>query len=47
VDILDLSFVADHFGQTNTHPEWNATADVSTNNEIDIFDIVFVASRFT
>jgi parallel beta-helix repeat protein len=47
VNILDLSLVAGHFGQTNTHPQWNVTADVSTNNEIDIYDIVFVASRFS
>jgi hypothetical protein len=47
VDITDLSIIAGHFGQTNTHPLWNVTADVVTDNEIDIYDIVFVASRFT
>jgi hypothetical protein len=47
VDILDLDRVATHFGQSNAHPLWNVTADVVADNEIDIFDIVFVASRFT
>lgn len=46
VDILDLSFIASHFGQTNSHPQWNATADVVPDNEIDIYDVVFVANRF-
>jgi hypothetical protein len=47
VDINDLVLMALHFGQKNSHPLWNATADVVANNEIDIFDVVFVASRFT
>jgi parallel beta-helix repeat protein len=47
VDIIDIGIVATHFGQTPSHQDWNATADIVANNEIDIFDIVFVASRFT
>jgi hypothetical protein len=47
VDINDLSFIGGHFGKKNTHPQWNVTADVVANNEIDIYDVVFVASRFT
>jgi parallel beta-helix repeat protein len=47
VNINDLVFVSTHFGQTSSHPQWNATADVMADNEIDIYDIVFVASRFT
>jgi hypothetical protein len=47
VDIIDIGFVATHFGRTNAHPQWDATADVVANNEIDIYDVVFVASRFT
>lgn len=47
VDIFDLDFVAIHFGQTDSHQDWNATADVVENGEIDIYDVVFVASRFT
>jgi hypothetical protein len=47
VDILDLALIALHFGQKNTHPQWNATIDIIVNGEIDIFDIVFVASRFS
>ncbi len=47
VNINDLSFIGTHFGQSNAHPAWNVTADVVANNEIDIYDVVFVASRFT
>jgi hypothetical protein len=47
VDIKDLVLMALHFGQSNAHPLWNATVDMVANNEIDIFDVVFVASRFT
>jgi hypothetical protein len=47
VDILDLITVATHFGLTPSSPDWNATADVVANSKIDIYDIVFVASRFT
>jgi len=46
VDIGDLAIIARHFGKRRTHPRWNATADVVVNNEIDVYDIVFVASRF-
>ena len=41
VDIGDLIIVASNFG-TN-----NAVADTDSNGIVDIFDIVFVASRFT
>jgi hypothetical protein len=47
VDIFDLDIVAIHFGQTQSHQDWDETADVVPNNEIDVFDVVFVASRFT
>jgi len=47
VDVLDLGIIALNFGKRNTHPEWNATADVILSNEIDIYDLVFVASRFS
>jgi hypothetical protein len=47
VDINDLSFIGIHFGRTNTHPQWNLAADLVANNEIDIYDVVFVASRFS
>jgi hypothetical protein len=46
VDIQDLTIVSLHFGQTESHQDWNATADVVPNGEIDVFDVVFVASRF-
>jgi parallel beta-helix repeat protein len=47
VDIIDLGIITTHFGQTQSHQDWNATADVVPNYEIDVFDVVFVASRFT
>jgi hypothetical protein len=47
VDIMDLQIIALHFGQTNAHQNWNVTADVIASNEIDIYDIIWVASRFT
>lgn len=47
VDIFDLNILALHFGQTQSHQDWNATADIVSNNEIDVYDLVFVARRFT
>ena len=47
VNIYDLIKIASHFGQISTHQDWDPTADVVQNDEIDIFDVVFVASRFT
>ncbi|NIO21851.1 MAG: hypothetical protein GTN76_14255 [Candidatus Aenigmarchaeota archaeon] len=47
VDIADLAIIALHFGKRNIHPQWNATADVMVSDEIDVYDIVYVASRFT
>jgi hypothetical protein len=47
VDILDLTIVTSHFGLNDSDQEWNATADVVPDSIIDIYDVVFVASRFT
>jgi hypothetical protein len=47
VDILDLSLVIGIFGVGENDPEWNATMDVTPDGGIDIFDVVFVASRFS
>jgi hypothetical protein len=44
VDIIDLGVVAGDFGKTSN---FDPRADVVPNNEIDVFDVVFVASRFT
>jgi len=44
VDIQDLTIVATNFGLTTGFEQ---AADTDSNNVIDIFDIVFVASRFT
>jgi hypothetical protein len=44
VDILDLGIIAGDFGKTSG---FDPRADVVPNNEIDVFDVVFVASRFT
>ncbi len=46
VDILDLSFVASHFGETPADGSWNVSADIVANNEIDVFDLVTVGSSF-
>jgi hypothetical protein len=47
INLLDLGIVTSLFGLTSSDVGWNATADVIPNGEIDIFDLVFVASRFT
>jgi len=44
VDIADLIIVAKNFGLTSGY---DSAADTDSNNVIDIFDVVFVASRFT
>lgn len=44
VNILDLGIIATNFGKISGYdPE----ADVVENTEIDTFDVVFVASKFT
>jgi hypothetical protein len=47
IDIADISAVAAVFGETASSPDWNAKTDVIPDGQIDIFDIVFVASRFS
>jgi len=47
IDIYDLTIVTTRLGLTNSDSGWNATMDVVQNGEIDIYDIVFVASRFS
>ncbi len=44
VDIQDLIMVAGDFGKKHN---FNPKADTDNNNEIDIYDVVFVASRLT
>jgi len=44
VDIQDITIVATNFGLT---AGFDNRADTDSNNIIDIFDVVFVASRFT
>jgi hypothetical protein len=44
VDIDDLIIVTRDFGRTSGY---DARADTIINGEIDIYDVVFVASRFT
>jgi hypothetical protein len=45
VDIADLSAVAAVFGKNPSSPDWNAKTDVIPDGQIDIFDLVYVASR--
>ncbi|UCD07633.1 MAG: hypothetical protein JSW41_01545 [Candidatus Aenigmatarchaeota archaeon] len=47
VDIDDLVIVTSHFGLKDSDPGWNETADIIENGEIDIYDAVFIAGRFT
>jgi hypothetical protein len=46
VNILDLSFIGTHFGETPADGSWDATADLVANSEVDIFDLVTVGSSF-
>ncbi len=46
VNILDLSFVASHFGEIPTDGSWNVSADLVVNSEIEIFDLVTIGSSF-
>lgn len=48
VNLLDLQEVTSRFGMVDTDPGWDPIADLTAPyGEIDIFDVVFVASRFT
>ncbi len=47
VDILDMTVVAAAFGSILGDPDYNATADFDANSLIDIFDLAYVAIRFT
>jgi len=44
IDVADLSIVASDFGKTSGY---NSKSDTNTDGIVDIFDVVFVASRFT
>lgn len=46
VNILDLNLVIHDFGLTNIDSQWNDIMDVIPDGEIDIYDVVYVASRF-
>ncbi len=47
IDVYDLAILSSHFGLTASDQFWNSTIDIVDNGEIDIYDLVFVASRFT
>lgn len=47
VNLLDLGIVTSNFGLRGTDTGWNVTADVVPDGEIDIFDLVFIAGKFT
>ncbi|UCD07902.1 MAG: hypothetical protein JSW41_02970 [Candidatus Aenigmatarchaeota archaeon] len=44
INILDLSMVTSEFGKTSG---FDPILDMDKNGEIDIYDLVFVAGRFT
>ncbi|HEY4674769.1 MAG TPA: NosD domain-containing protein [Candidatus Bathyarchaeia archaeon] len=46
VDIVDISMVASHFGETLGSQEWNSDMDLNGDNEIEIVDITIVAQQF-
>ena len=46
IDIEDLSLVGSKFGLRSSDSGWDARADIDTNGEIDIFDLVAVAKDF-
>jgi hypothetical protein len=47
VDILDIALLSVNIGSNTQSGNWDYSLDVVANGEIDIFDIVFIASRFT
>jgi hypothetical protein len=47
INIFDLAIVTKHFGLTPINFGWDGIADVVASGEIDVYDMVFVAGRFT
>jgi hypothetical protein len=47
VDLADLMEITTRFGLLENEPGWNQTMDVVTDGEIDVYDLVYVAGRFT
>lgn len=47
VNIFDIVSISPYFGKVSSDPQWSSVADVIADDEIDIFDLVFVASRIT
>ncbi|UCD07425.1 MAG: hypothetical protein JSW41_00365 [Candidatus Aenigmatarchaeota archaeon] len=47
VNIMDLSIISLNFGKIQTDQDWNDTADLIPDGEIDIYDLVYICSRFT
>lgn len=43
IDILDLSFVALHYNQTNASLNWYEKCDINKDKIVDIFDLVIVS----
>jgi len=46
IDIFDIATVALAFGSAPVDPNWNANADINSDEVVDIFDIVVVALHF-
>jgi hypothetical protein len=47
VNIMDLIIVTLNFGKIQTDQDWNGTADLIPDGEIDVYDMVYIGSRFT
>lgn len=45
VNILDLTFIATHFGENATENQRSNTADVNRDGIVNIFDLTLVASH--
>jgi parallel beta-helix repeat protein len=46
VGIDDIVLVAEHFGQSPAHPEWNPICDINGDDYVGIDDVVAVAGHF-
>jgi len=47
IDIFDLTMITTNFGMTDSDSGWEPVADTIPDGQIDLYDMVYVASRFT
>jgi hypothetical protein len=46
VNMLDLYYVALHYGQTPSDPHWDSHADVDKNSVVNMMDLYLVAVNY-